>query len=160
MRLYEWLSSFLIIYYLHPTFKVDGKAFTYAKYDKRTPGLFKVETEKYKMICLCSKMYYASEDTDYCDCCACRNIECKCVKKCKCNFKFSCKGIQKSGNNINYQKFNDVLFNGHKDIVLNKGFRYCNGTMKSYEQVKKGLSYAYHKRKVAANGIDTTPLDI
>jgi hypothetical protein len=32
--------------------------------------------------------------------------------------------------------------------------------MKSYEQSKKGLSYAYHKRKVAANGIDTTPLDI
>jgi len=26
--------------------------------------------------------------------------------------------------------------------------------------VKKGLSYVYHKRKVAENGIDTTPLDI
>jgi hypothetical protein len=28
---------------LQPTFEVDGKAFTYDKYDKRTPGLFKVE---------------------------------------------------------------------------------------------------------------------
>ena len=63
---------------LHPTFKFDGKAFTYAQYDKRKPGLFKVETKKYKMISL-------AEDTDYCDCCACKNIECKCVKKCKCN---------------------------------------------------------------------------
>ena len=33
---------------LHPTFKVDGKAFTNAQYDKRTPGLFKVETTKDK----------------------------------------------------------------------------------------------------------------
>ncbi len=52
---------------LHPTFKVDGKAFTLAKYGKRTPGLFKVETTKYKMISLCSKMYCAEEDTNYCD---------------------------------------------------------------------------------------------
>ncbi len=57
-------------------------------------------------------------------------------------------------------KFHDVLFNKHNDQVLNKGFRYVDGTMKSYEQVQKGLSFAYHKRKVAANGIDTTPLDI
>jgi hypothetical protein len=33
-------------------------------------------------------------------------------------------GIQKEGNNVNYQKFHDVLFNKHKDKVLNKGFRY------------------------------------
>ena len=35
----------------YPTFEVDGKRFTYAKYDKRTPGLFKVKTTKDKMIC-------------------------------------------------------------------------------------------------------------
>jgi len=59
--------------------------------------------------------------------------------------KFSCKGIQKEGTNVNYEKIENVLFNKHKDRVTNKGFRYVNGTMKSYEQVKKGLSYAYHK---------------
>ena len=112
------------------------------------------------MISLCSKMYCAAEDTDYCDCCACKNIECKCVKKCKCAFKFSCKGIQKAGNNVNYKKFEDVLFNKHEDKVLNKGFRYVDGTMKSYEQNKKGLSYAYHKRIVQSNGITTKPLNI
>ncbi len=52
------------------------------------------------------------------------------------------------------------LINTDEDKVLNKGFRYIEGHMKIYEQTKKGLSYAYHKRKVAANGIDTTPLDI
>ncbi len=45
--------------------------------------------------------------------------------------KFSCKVIQKDGNNVNYQKFHDVLFNKHDDKVLNKGFRYVEGYMKN-----------------------------
>ena len=57
-------------------------------------------------------------------------------------------------------KFHNVLFNKHDDIVVNKGFRYINGTMKSYEHVKKGLSYAYHKRIVCDDGINTKPLNI
>ncbi len=73
---------------LHLTFKVDDKAFTLAAYDKRTPGLFKIETKKHKMISLCSKMYYAAEDADYCDCCACKNIECKCIKNTNAFFNF------------------------------------------------------------------------
>ncbi len=51
----------------------------------------------------------------------------------------------KAGNNIKYKFFHDVLFDKHEDKVLNKGFRYVDGTMKSYEQNKKDLSYAYHK---------------
>jgi hypothetical protein len=39
---------------LHPTFQEDGVRFTWAQYDKRKPGLFKVETTKDKMISLCS----------------------------------------------------------------------------------------------------------
>ncbi len=46
-----------------------------------------------------------------------------------------------------------VLMNKHEETVLNKGFRYINGKMKSYEQIKKGLSYAYHKRIVCDDGI-------
>jgi hypothetical protein len=126
---------------LHPTFKVDDKPFTLAAYDKRTPGLFKIETKKDKMISLCSKMYCCADITEK-------------------DFKLSAKGIQKEGNNVNYQKFHDVLFNGKKDMVLNKGMRYINGTMKSYEQEKKGLSYAYHKRIVQNDGITTKPLNI
>jgi hypothetical protein len=124
---------------LHPTFQVDGIKFTNAQYDKRRPGLFKVETTKDKMISLCSKMYCASDITEE-------------------KIKFSCKGIQKEGNNVNYQKFHNVLFNKHNDQVLNKGFRYVDGYMKSYEQNKKGLSYAYHKRIVQPDGITTKPL--
>ena len=126
---------------LHPTFEVDGKRFTYAAYDKRTPGLFKIETIKDKMISLCSKMYCCADETEE-------------------NIKFSCKGIQKEGNNICYDKFNNVLFGDKKDTANNKGFRYISGTMKSYEQQKKGLSYAYHKRIVQEDGVTTIPLNI
>ncbi len=71
------------------------------------------------------------------------------------------KEYKKNGNNVNYQKKNhNVLLNEHKDIVLNKGFRYVNGTMKSYEQVKKGLSYAYHKIIVQEDVITTKALNI
>ena len=74
--------------------------------------------------------------------------------------KFSCKGIQKEGNDVNYQKFHNVLFNKHEDRVLNKGFRYIDSGMKSYEQEKRGLSFAYHKRIVCEDGITTKPLNI
>jgi hypothetical protein len=82
---------------LHPTFQVDGVRFTSAQYDKRKPGLFKVETTKDKMISLCSKMYCASDITE--------------------EEKKSYKGIQKDGNNVSYQKFHNVLFDKHNDQV-------------------------------------------
>jgi hypothetical protein len=67
-------------------------------------------------ISLCSKMYCASDITEQ-------------------KFKFSCKGNQKDGNDVSYQKFHDVLFNKHEivmnDQVLNNGFRYAEGCMKS-----------------------------
>ena len=53
-----------------------------------------------------------------------------------------------------------MLFDKHNDQVLNKGFRYINGYIKSYEQNKKGLSYAYHTRIVCEDGINTKPLNI
>ena len=126
---------------LHPTFQVDGVRFTWAQYDKRTPGRFKIECKKDKIVALCSKMYCSSDITEE-------------------EIKYSCKGIQHQNNNITYKRFENVLLHGVKDTAINKGFRYVDSGMKSYEQQKKGLSYCYHKRKVAANGIDTTPLDI
>ena len=126
---------------LHPTFEVDGKRFTMKQYEKRTPGLFKVECVKDKIIALCSKMY----------CCA--DMDEKALK-------FSCKGIQKDNNNITYKKFENVLFNKSNDIATNQGFRYINGFMKSYEQQKKGLSYIYNKRILLDDGINTIPLNI
>jgi hypothetical protein len=87
---------------LHPTFQVDGVGFTHAQYDKRPPGLFKEEETTDKMICLCSKKYCCSDLDE------------------KEKPKLSYKGIQKDGNNVNYQKFHNVLFNKHNDQALNK----------------------------------------
>ncbi len=70
------------------------------------------------MILLCSKLYCASDITEE-------------------KIQFSCKGIQIDGNNVNYHHFDNVLFNKHKDEVLNNGFRYVDGYMKSYEQKQK-----------------------
>ncbi len=49
---------------LHPTFELDGKAFTWKAYAMETPGLFKVETTKDKMASLCSKIYRCSDMTE------------------------------------------------------------------------------------------------
>ncbi len=43
---------------------------------------------------------------------------------------------------------------------LNKGFRYVGESVKSYEQLKKGISYAHHKRIVWDDGITTRLLNI
>jgi hypothetical protein len=54
--------------------------------DKRTPGLFQVETIKDEMICLRGKMN-------------------RCADHYKDIVLYSCKGIQNDGNNVNYQNF-------------------------------------------------------
>ena len=54
-------------------------------YEHRTPCKFKDETIKVKAIALCSKIYCCSDMDEK-------------------NIKFSCKGIQKEGNNVNYKK--------------------------------------------------------
>ena len=61
--------------------------------------------------------------------------------------KFSCEGFQRDKIIIIIiiKRFIICYLINIKIKVVNKDFRYINGTMKSYEQVKKGLSYAYQK---------------
>ena len=136
---YNWVPSESNEF--HKDFKVDNKPITLKNYEKRTPGLFKVETIKDKSICLCSKMYICSDLSEE-------------------NIKFSTKGIQKAGNEISFKKFENVLFGDKKDTATNTGFRMINGFMKTYTQERKGLSYAYCKRIVLADGTTTKPLNI
>jgi hypothetical protein len=96
---------------------------------------------KDKIIALCSKMYCCSDMDEK-------------------EIKFSCKGIQKDNNKISYKKFENVLLNKKNDMAVNQGFRYVNGSMNTYEQQKKGLSYVYDKRVVLADGVSTLPLPI
>ncbi|KXJ14359.1 hypothetical protein AC249_AIPGENE21562 [Exaiptasia diaphana] len=107
-------------------------------YDKRTPGLFKEEWSGDGIIGLCSKTYYCFGTSD----------------------KFSCKGINKRCNDIDKDKFLQVLRTRQSATGLNKGFRVVNHSMYTYNQTRAGFSYFYPKRKVLDDGVTTIPLDI
>ncbi len=111
------------------------------KYDKRLPGLFKEEFRCTEMIALCSKTY-CSYDQE------------------KDVVKFSSKGLNKSNVNEPLEKYRKVMQEIVNVTSTNRGFRKMNNSVMTYEQTKKGLSYFYPKRKVATDGIHTTPLDI
>lgn len=109
-------------------------------YDKRTPGLFKIEYEGDGMIALCSKTYYTWGNQD----------------------KFSSKGIQKSANEkaLCKEAYKRCLIEEETISFQNRGFRYIDGAMKTYEQEKIGLTPIYVKGIVMNDGIHIHPLNI
>jgi hypothetical protein len=111
----------------------------HVEFDKRTPGLFKLEAEGKNMVSLCSKSYTLLKDNN--------------------NYKVSAKGITKSKLTDPYTKMKEALFNpSNKKLNEVVGFRVCNNTIKTYEQTKQGLSFFYVKRKVQNDLISTEPL--
>ena len=111
------------------------------KYDKRTQGLFKTEFKATEMVALCSKTY------------CCMNADTSEVK-------FSSKGLNKNFIDEPLPKYRRVLENHENLTSTNRGFRFLNGSVRTYEQTKKGLAYFYPKRKVRSDGIHTDPLDL
>ena len=113
---------------------------THKAYDRRTPGLFKIEAEGKSMIALCSKTYILKEKEG--------------------KYKFSCKGVNKSRLDSPYKAFSSVLQTGKPHKTSNQGFRTRDGTIFTYEQEKSGIAYFYCKREVLQDGICTRPLKI
>ncbi len=109
------------------------------QYDKRTPGLFKVEYDGHGIVALCSKTYYCFGPT---------------------SDKLSCKGISKRQNDLTRKTYLDVLENKESGCGTNRGFRVRDNQVLTYTQTRAGLSYLYPKRKVAADGVSTRPLDL
>ena len=107
-----------------------------AVFDKRTPGLFKVEFVGDGMVALCSKTYYAFGEQN----------------------KASCKGLNKYLNNITKEKFLQVLSSRQSGGGLNRGFRSLRNAVFTYEQERNSLSFLFIKRKVCEDGISTEPL--
>ena len=70
-------------------------------FDKRTPGLFKVEWEGDGIVALCSKTYFCFGDQN----------------------KASCKGLNKATNDITKQRYLDVLEAQRAGIGTNRGGR-------------------------------------
>ena len=113
---------------------VQRKAF-----DKRTPGLFKLEYKGDGIIALCSKTYL------------CFNGQ---------NTKTSAKGISKRLNHLTKEKYMRVLRSRQSGSGVNKSFRLHGRHMYTYTQTRDALSFFYIKRQVAANGTSTSPLNI
>ena len=109
-------------------------------YDKRTPGLFKVEAQGKAMIALCSKTYILKNHND--------------------KVKFSSKGLNKASLIEPFQSYQQVLHTGQTKSFTNQGFQTHDNTIYTYQQTKGGLSYFYCKRKVMPDGVHTEPLDI
>ena len=108
------------------------------QWDKRTPGLFKVEWEGNEMISLNSKCYMGSGQES----------------------KTSCKGVVQKQNLLDLETFQGVLKSEEPHMVVNRGFKVVDHHVVTYNQRKRGLNYHYIKRKTCEDGVSTLPLDI
>ena len=109
------------------------------EYSKRVPGLFKAEFQRKRMIALTSKCYFADNGKD------------EGVKK------FSCKGVSRRQNKMNWDRYKNALF-GSLDKARNIGFRKRDNHIVTYEQSKLGSSAYYDKRIVHEDGTHTSCL--
>ena len=107
-------------------------------FDKRTPGLFKIEWCGDGFIGLCSKTYYCFGSTDKC----------------------TTKGLNKRQNTIDKDAFLSVLTNRRSGSGVNRGFRVRDSSVMTYIQERAALTYFYPKRKVLEDGLTTAPLDL
>ena len=107
-------------------------------FDKRTPGLFKVEYEGDGIIALASKMYY-------------------CFGSGKKN-KFSSKGINQKQNEITKQRYLQALNGDETQLFTNKGFRVKQNQMTTYSQQKTGMKLFNDKR--IRIGLETFPTQL
>ena len=71
--------------------------------------------------------------------------------------KFSCKGVSRRQNKMNWERYRKALF-GSLDKARNIGFRKRDNHIVTYEQSKLGLSAYYDKRIVHEDGIHTSCL--
>ena len=129
----------------------------HAKFDQRTPGLFKTEFTGDILVSLCSKMYacasYANVTTS---------------DQAQDKFKFSSKGLSKSAlettcneNQCNtVELYRRVLNSGQASGSVNMGFRLYDNQMMTYRQRRQSIGYFYVKRKVLPDRRSTEPLDI
>ena len=125
----------------------DGREITFSQWDQRTPGKFKTEYAGTGIACLNSKVYTGWGSIN---------------KKGESYAKTSCKGAQQKRNKLLKEHFLDVLSTTNPHPVEKAGFARDtnNGTTKTYTRTKIGMSYFYAKRKVLADGVTTTHLDI
>ena len=110
--------------------------------DSKTPGLFKIEFQGSKMLCLSFKTQVGSSSDG--------------------SLKISFKGVNKSVvlKDNPLEIFNSVLQDKKSSGGVNVGFRMFDGKMSTYTQTRSAFPYLYFKREVLADGVTTKTLDI
>ena len=126
------------------------------KYQRRTPGLWKVECAADAVIALAPKCYtcfnFASEDL--------AEDDTTWWSRKLISVKSSHKGVQKS-NVLTPYDFWSVQESTKPRYIINRGIKKdFDKQMKTYRQEKRGLSYLYTKRQVLSDGISTIPLQL
>ena len=106
------------------------------KHGKRTPGLFKEEFTGDGIVALNSKSYYCWGEKGN---------------------KFSSKGLNKRINQLNKDSYLNVLNTKKSFMGKNRGFVVKDQKMLTYNQIKRGLTYFYAKRRVCSDGVSTEP---
>ena len=115
------------------------------QYDKRESGLFREEFRCTEILCLCSKTYCCYDVTS---------------NKLKFNSKGLNKRVLEQTGDGPVERYRRILNEKVNVTSNNRGFRTNNHSVTTYEQVKKGLSYFYPKRRVESDGIHTRPLKL
>ena len=103
-------------------------------YDKRTPGLFKLEFKGDGIICLSSKCYLAFGDKT----------------------KLSSKGINKKQNKLTKERYLEALKGNNNQTFTNTGFRVKDNQINTYTLKKVGLTLFNDKR--LRFGSETLPI--
>ena len=124
-----------LMVYQYAKLRMPQFYYDFLDFNKRTPGLFKVEWEGKGFVGLCSKTYYCFGDKD----------------------KFSTKGLNKRNNEIDKEVFLNVLKSRKNGVGTNRGFRTVHGSIFTYVQERSALSYFYGKRRVQPDGVSTSP---
>ena len=109
-----------------PWTATESCCFARKAFDKRTPGLFKVDSCGDGFVGLFSKTYYCFGAAD----------------------KYSTKGLSKRHNDIDKDTFFAVLTNRRSGGGINRGFRVRGSSVMTYIQERAALTYFYGKRKV------------
>ena len=94
-------------------------------YDKRTPGLFKLEFQGDKILALCSKSYICVDGDES---------------------KMAHKGVNGKQNNLQFTNYENVLESSSQLATTNRGIRVWQKNVTTYSQTKVGLTSIYIKR--------------
>lgn len=145
----------------------------HAKYDKRTPGLFKVEYEGDVIIGLCSKTYIVQK-TKTVPVSSTLITAFNLLRRAKRlprkrlarrprtvkEVKFSSKGVSKKRVEAPMTIFRRVLKTQRPGHGMLRGLRARRNGISTYKQSRKGFSYFYCKRRLLNDGVSIVPLDI